>query len=489
MRTQLRRLTGDSAIYGISTVLGRFLNFLLVPFYTNVFVAADYGIVTVVYTVVAFLNVVYALGLEQAYMRFTEGHPDYDRRDIFSTPLWTIAGAGLVFSGVVILLAAPIASALDIPPAWEIIVPLAAATLFVDAINVIPFAALRMRHKPARFAVIRFTSIALNVGLNLWFVLGFGMSIVSVFSAGLIASLASTLMLAPDILRDLAPRWRAHVLEPMMRLGLPTLPAGLALMVVQVLDRLLMQMLVDTRTAGIYGANYRLGILMMLFVTMFQFAWQPFSLQQSSKPGSERLFARVLTYFTLVAVFVWLLLSLTIDDLATVPLWHGRALLGREYWEGLSIVPVVLAGYIFTGVSVIVNAGLLIRKRTGAMAVVTAVGAGVNVVSNLLLIPRLGMMGGAISTLAAYAVMALLYWQQTRTIHPVPYEGMRLVRIILAGAVPAAIWMLVPAPDAVPELLWEALLVVLYPVLLVGMRFFLPGERAEVARLLRLIRR
>jgi O-antigen/teichoic acid export membrane protein len=485
MKEQLRRLTGDSAIYGISTMLGRLLNFLLVPFYTNVFVAADYGIVTVVYTVIAFLNVVYALGLEQAYMRFSEDRDAYDARDVFSTPLLAITGAGFVLSGVIAAFAAPLAGALDIPARWDVIVTLAAGTLVVDAFNVVPFAALRMQRRATRFATIRFTSIVLNVGLNLWFVLGLGMSIVSVFWAGLIASLASTAMLAPDIVRTLRPRLRTGLLREMMHLGLPTLPAGLALMVVQVLDRLLMQILVDTRTAGIYGANYRLGIFMMLFVTMFQFAWQPFSLQQSSQAGAERLFARVLTYFTLAAVLVWLVLSFVIDDLATVPLWHGRSLIGREYWSGLAIVPVVLGAYIFTGMSVIFNAGLLIRKRTGAMALVTAVGAAVNVVANLVLIPRLGMMGGALSTLAAYAVMALLYWHRTRRVYPVPYEWGRLARIALAGVVPFVVWLVVPQPSGLPELAWEAVLAAGYPALLGVTGFFLKGERAEMGRLLR----
>lgn len=484
LRTQLRQLTSDTAVYGISTILGRFLNFLLVPFYTNVFPAADYGYVTVVYSYIAFLNVVYTFGLEPAYMRFLENKTDDERKELFSTAFWSITVAALLLTALIVPATGPISSLVGLPARWSVIIALAAGTLAIDAVNVIPFASLRMERRSRTFALIRFGSIVLNIALNLVLVLGFRMSIVAVFVAGLAASLWSTLFLLPVLRRQTVLRIDAARLREMLAFGLPTLPAGLAAMVTQVVDRPLMMWLAGAATAGIYGANYRLGIFMMLVVTMFQFAWQPFYLQHASAPNARQLFARVMTYFTLVALFTVLAVSFFIDDLAVVPLVHGRTLIGREYWVGLGIVPIVLFSYAFTGMSVILNAGLLIRKKTVYLAVITAAGAAVNLAANLLLIPRIGMYGGAIATLLAYASMAVTSWAVTRRIFPVPYEYPRLFKLMISFGACATAWYLLPS-DLMPELVLEIGLLTFFPALLLLLGFF---ERDEVRELRRLVK-
>jgi O-antigen/teichoic acid export membrane protein len=488
MKEKLKRLSGDSAVYGVSTILGRFLNFLLVPFYTNVFPASEYGIVTVVYSFVAFLTILFTFGLEPAYMRFLTERGESERKDVFSTALWAIAGMSAVFAGGLLLFAGPLSGLIGIPHAWRAIVPLAALTLAVDALNTIPFASLRMARKARRFALIRFGSIALNIGLNLLFVLGLRMSIVSIFVANLLSSLLCTALLFPSVRGTLVPRVRTTLLRSMLAFGLPTIPAGLAAMVVQVIDRPIMQQVAGTAAAGVYGANYRLGIIMMLVVTMFQYAWQPFFLQNSSDPDARPLFARVLTYFALLGAGIVVLISLFIDDAATVPLWHGRSLLGREYWSGLPIVPVVLFGYLWTGIATVLNAGLLIEKRTSYLALVTGIGAGVNLVANLVLIPLLGMMGGALATLAAYFVMAAAYYVIGRGIYMVPWEYGRLARIAIAFATVAALFYSGWRPEVFSPMIWKGVLAVLYPALLFSLGFFLPAERSELRALLRRMR-
>jgi O-antigen/teichoic acid export membrane protein len=482
LKVQLRQLTSDTAVYGISTILGRFLNFLLVPFYTNVFPAAEYGYVTVVYSIIAFLNVVYTFGLEPAYMRFLEQKNEDERRELFSTAFWAIATAALTLTMVILVWKEGFAAMIGLPARWLAIVPLAAGTLAMDALNAIPFASLRMEKRARAFASIRFGAILINIALNLWFVLGLRMSIVAVFGAGIIASFATTLMLLPVCRRQLVFRIDTARLREMLAFGLPTLPAGLAAMVTQVIDRPLMMRMVDPATAGIYGANYRLGIFMMLVVTMFQFAWQPFYLQHASAPNAKPLFARVMTYFVFISLSVVLLVSFFIDDAATMPLPGRHALLGREYWSGLGIVPIVLFSYVWTGMSVILNAGLLIQKKTFYLAIVTAAGAVVNIAVNLLLIPRIGMYGGAIATLAAYMTMAALYWFITRTAYAVPYEYARLLKLFAAFSASAAAWYLIPA-GALPQWLVEVGLLLAFPAILLLMRFFQPDELRELRRM------
>jgi O-antigen/teichoic acid export membrane protein len=485
MKEKLKRLSGDSAVYGVSTIVGRFLNFLLVPFYTNVFPASEYGIVTVVYSFVAFLTVLFTFGLEPAYMRFLTERGEDERREMFSTAFWAVAGLAAVFAGTLLLFRASIGDAIGILEPWRAIVPLAAFTLAVDAVNTIPFASLRMARKAKRFALIRVASIILNITLNLVFVLVLRMSIVSVFIANLASSLLCTVLLVSTVRQSLLWRIRTGLLRDMLAFGLPTIPAGLAAMVVQVIDRPIMQRLAGNAAAGIYGANYRLGIIMMLVVTMFQYAWQPFFLQNASDPDAKPLFARVLTYFTLLGTGIVVVISLFIDDAVTVTLLHGRSLLGREYWSGLPIVPVVLFGYLWTGISTVLNAGLLIEKRTSYLALVTGIGAAVNVVANLLLIPAFGMMGGALATLAAYLVMAVCYHVIGRGIYAVDWEYGRLLKIFLAFATVAGLLYSGWRPAVISLSLWKGALAALFPVLLLAQGFFLPAERSELRALLR----
>jgi O-antigen/teichoic acid export membrane protein len=381
----------------------------------------------------------------------------------------------------------PAAGLLLIPERWDIIVPLAAATIAVDAVNMLPFASLRMQRKARYFATVRSLSIVVNVMLNVVFVAFLHMSIDAIFVAGLISSLLSTALLIPVFLRQLRLALDRPLLRTLLAFGLPTVPSGLAAMVVQVVDRPLMQVLADNTTAGIYQANYKLGIFMMLIVSMFQYAWQPFYLQYASQENAGRLFARVLTYFTLLASAVLIAVSFTINDLIRIPLFHHRTLIGPEYWSGVGIVPLVLLAYLLLGAGMIFEAGLLIRKKTGRLPLITGTGAVVNIVVNVLFIPKWGIYAGASATLAAYLVMAFLYWFLTRKVYPVKYEWGRLARIGVATAAVFSLWIAFAVPP-VSELLWEALLFVLWIVLLFVLRFFEPRELAEARGMLERLR-
>ncbi len=484
IRSQIARLGADTAVYGISTIVGRFLNFLLVPLYTNTLPASEYGIVAVIYAVMAFLAVVFTYGLEPAFMRFIGETKNEEAKDVFSSPFWLLAASSTLLIVVAFFLQDSVSMALKLPSRVSLIVPLAVATLGLDAVNALPFAALRMERKARWFASIRFVSIAVNVSLNILFVAVWHWSIESIFVAGLIASGLCSLLLLPTILKRLRLRLRLQtVLRPMLAFGLPTLPAGLAAMVVQVVDRPIMQIMADATTAGIYQANYKLGILMMLVVSMFQYAWQPFYLQTAKQSDARLLHARVLTYFLLVGMFLSLVLTVFIGDIIALPLYHGRTLIGRAYWSGVGIVPIILHAYVFTGLGVIFSAGLIIEKRTTRLPLIAGAGAAFNIIANLLLIPHWGIYGGAWSTFGAYVVMALLSWGLTRPIYPVPWQYGRIAKILVASVLALALWYLVPETRSS---LWGKLgVVVLMPLVLLGTGFFTRGEGAVLRQLLR----
>jgi O-antigen/teichoic acid export membrane protein len=291
-------------------------------------------------------------------------------------------------------------------------------------------------------------------------------------------------MLAPTILSNLSFAWSRTLYSALLRFGLPNVPAGLAAMMIQVIDRPILLALTDTSTVGIYQANYRLGIFMMLVVSMFDFAWRPFFLTHATDADAKPVFARVLTYFVLLMTGVFLLISFYLEDVVKVPIFWHHSILPPEYWHGLAIVPVVLLGYMFLGISNNFVAGMYIEKKTQHLPLNTFIGALINVVANFALIPFMGIMGAALATLLSYAAMAIALYFVVQRFYPVKYEFGRIVKIAVAGGVVFLLYYFVELGSF--ELLWKAGLLVLFVTLMYGMKFF---EQSEVDALVRVFTR
>jgi O-antigen/teichoic acid export membrane protein len=473
MFAPIRRLGTDTAIYGISTILGRFLNFLLVPFYTQVLHPGEYGIVAYVYSIIAFLNIVYVYGMESAYFKYASTGELGSPRQNFTTPFVSLLVTSLLLSGILAAAASPVSGALGIASGHSSIILYAAGILFLDTAAIIPFAALRMQRKPLLFSSLKFFNIAVNVGCNLYLLLVMHAGVEGVFLSGLIASAFTLVTLIPTIIRNTGDGFSRPLEWALLAFGLPYIPAGLAAMVIQVVDRPVLRILTNDATVGIYQANYRLGILMMLIVSMFDYAWRPFFLAHANEPDAKPLFARVLTYFIAVSSFVFLAISFFISDVVQIRIF-GRAIIHPDYWGGLGIVPVVLLAYIFLGVYNNLIAGVYIEKKTRTLPGITIAGAAVNVAANFLLIPVLGMMGAALATLLAYVVMACVLYASVRTYYPVPYEWDRIAKL---GLIVAALFALSRWVDGGSlHHLWLGFLLVMFVVLLFVVRFFTPGE-------------
>ena len=485
MLEQIKRLGSDTAVYGLSTIVGRFLSFLLVPFYTNVLAPVDYGVVAYVYSLIAFVNVLYAYGMESAYFKYASSLERGTPEENFSTPFWSVVGSSLVFSVAIAAFAHPIADLIRLPEQYLAAVYCTAGILALDAIAIVPFGALRLERKARRFAAIKFLNIVITVGLNLVLLLGFQLGVMGIFLSGLIASAATVLLLLPTIRRHLVWHLDATLWRALLVFGLPGVPAGLAAMAMQVIDRPILRALTSDDVVGVYQANYRLGIFMMLVVQMFDYAWRPFYFTTAKEPNAKQIFARVLTYLALLMAGIFLVLSFFIRDIVMVSV-AGRHLIAPAYWGGLDIIPVVLLGYVFLGFSTSMSAGLFIEKRTALVPIGTFVGAAVNVGANMLLIPVLGMMGAAWATLLAYLATALAVYVLTLRIYPVPYEFARLAKIGLATAAVFLLGLVWTPPLLLLAVGYKIALLFLFLGLMAVMRFF---DRRELVFLQGLVGR
>jgi O-antigen/teichoic acid export membrane protein len=430
----LRQLASQTAIYGLSSIVGRFLNYLLVPLYTYTFAAGEYGVVSEFYAYAGFFAVLLVFGLETGYFRFRQ-RQEYQAESVYGGALGFLLLANLLFVGAVAVFHEPLAQWLRYADHPEYLLWFA-AILALDAVSALPFAKLRGENRAWRFAGIKLAEIFLNLGLNLFFLVycrqapalwpdapGAGLydpavGVGYIFLANLAASAVKWLLLLPEFREarwSLSPR----LLRPLLAYSLPMVVIGLAGMVNEMLDRAILKFLLpydlatNLKMLGIYGACYKLSILMSLFVQAFRYAGEPFFFAYAGRADAKRAYAVVMNYFVIFCVFIFLLVTLYLDVF--------QYFIGAEYRAGLAVVPILLLANLFLGVYVNLSVWYKLSDRTGLGAWVSLGGAALTVALNLWWIPLWGYMGSAWATLACYAGMALVSYGLGRRYYPVPY--------------------------------------------------------------------
>jgi O-antigen/teichoic acid export membrane protein len=428
MLDKIKRLGKDTAIYGSSTILGRLLNFLLIPFYTNVLKPEEYGITAYVYSLIAFLNVIYNYGMESAYFKYSSTLEIGNKTQNFSTPFISVTISSVLFSSIIIFLSSSISELIHLQIDYSRVIFYSALILCFDAIAIIPFAYLRQENKAKHFAVIKFLNILINVLLNIILLVKYRMGVEGIFISGLASSFLTVVFLLPTIIKNFKFNFSSTLYKALLVFGLPSLPAGFAAMMLQVIDRPILRALTNDSSVGIYQANYRLGIFMMLVVSMFDYAWKPFFFSTAKEANAKEIFARATTYFYLLMAAVFLVVSLLIEDIVKIQ-FYNRYIIHPNYWAGLNIVPIILAAYLFNGLALTFSAGIYIEKKTFFLPITTSISAVTNVILNIILIPKLGIMGSAIATLLSYLIMAVSTYYISQNIYRVQYEFTRILII------------------------------------------------------------
>lgn len=450
----IKKLASQTAIYGLSNIAARFLNYLLVPLYTYYFSAAEYGVVSEFYAYAGFFSVLLLFGFETGYFRFR--NKQQAGRDVaYSTALIFIVLLNLGFFLAVTELKAPLSAALnyaDYPQYvwWFSII------LSLDAIAAIPFARLRAENKVLHFAGIKIAEILITVLLSLFFIVycpkvyaensssGIEGAIAQgikkiydpsigvgyIFIANLIASLCKFLLLAPQ-LTGLSWGFDRHLFNRMARYSLPMVMIGLAGIINEMLDRALLKYLLpydlqtNMKMLGIYSACYKLSILMSLFIQAFRYAAEPFFFAYSGNSDAPRIYADVLRLFVIFCVFIFLLVTLYID--------FFKYFIGEEFRAGLDVVPILLLANLFLGIYVNLSIWYKLTDRTLMGAWVSLGGAMLTIILNVWWIPIFGYMGSAWATLICYAGMAIASYLLGRRYYPVAYDIKRISGYIAVG--------------------------------------------------------
>lgn len=459
--SRIRALAKESLVYGVSSIASRFLNFLLVPFYTHVLSPAEFGVSNIVFALIAFLNIAYQFGFDSAYLRLAADADEAGRKRLFSTAFLSQAAAAVAFSAILVVAAHPLGRLFVIPEAHLDLLRYAAGILILDTLCVVPFAHLRLTHKALNFSLIRMANVAVNVGANLLFVLHMGKGLEGVFWANLLASAATLVLCSPVLLANVRAHAQAEGFRQLLRFGLPLVPAGFYYIVIEMTGRLVLSRLdqadIDRlypgmgydvlSLTGIFSAAWKLGVFGLLLVQMYRMAWQPFFLQRHKDADAPRLFGRVIVYLCQFIGYASVTLMVFLDRLVAIPVF-GRPIIQPDYWTGLEIVPGVLLAYAIEAWFVHFTLGIYIAKDTRYFIWSNGVGAVVTVIGNLLLVPRLGLWGAALSAVLCYLVMAVMVTRRSQKHFPIELPFKTLVPILLWLA---AGWILGGAVQMSPE--------------------------------------
>lgn len=286
------------------------------------------------------------------------------------------------------------------------------------------------------------------------------------------------------ISKQLTFKLHTRLYKEILKFGLPYIPAGLAGIAMQVIDRPIVKALTNDATLGIYQLNYRLGIFMMLIVGMFDYAWRPFFLDHAKDPDAKQLFAKVFTYFTLGAMFIFLIVSLFIEDIVRIK-FFGKQFFPPIYWQGVGIVPWVLLAYAFTGAYVIFVVGVYLEKKTKYLPLVSGAGALLNVCANFILIPVLGIIGAALSTLLSYIVMAVGMYFASQRFYRVNYEWSKVMKICGATMFLFIIFRILQLePLDFTSIMWKLGLIIAFVSILILLKVIDASEKTEIKSLI-----
>lgn len=477
----MRTLAKETAIYGLSSIIGRFLNWLLVPLYTFVLQQqSDYGIVTNLYAWTALLLVILTYGMETGFFRFANKE-ECKAGAVYTTVLTSVGFTSLLFAVLCVVLRQPIANVLNYPTHSDFIAMLG-VVVSMDAFGSIPFAYLRYKKRPMKFAVLKLLMIFINIAFNIFFLVicpkvqdsalvswfyhpDYGVGYV--FVANLISTLSVTLMLLPDILAE-KYAFSFSLLKQILRYSLPLLILGIAGVMNQTLDKILFPFLYPgdaSSELGIYGACFKIAMVMMMFTQAFRYAYEPYIFSKHKDKNSVEAYADAMKYFIIFSLLILLGMIVYLDLL--------KLIIAPSYWVGLKVVPIVLWAYVFQGIFFNLSLWYKLTDKTRFGAYFSIIGCFITLIINVAFVPRFSYMASACASLVCYFVIMLLSYFIGKKYLYVPYDLRCIGFYILLTTVILAVYYAVRfiSGNAVVSMAVGTLLLILYCAVLVRKDF------------------
>lgn len=475
----VKSLAKDTAIYGMSSIVGKFLNWCLTPLYTYLLIPEEYGIIVNLYAWIGLLLVLLTYGLETGFFRFANDPEKGDSQTVYSTCMTSLGVTTLLFLGLVSVFLSPISSALQCEQHPEYITLIALIISF-DVFSALPFAYLRFKLRPLRFAFLKLLNIGLTICLNLFFLLAcpaiykshpewinwfydpaYGAGYILISNA--IASFILLLCLTPEIFRI---RWhfRYDLLRQILRYSFPLLILGLAGIMNQNLDKILYPYLITDQAEamnqlGIYGANAKIAVVMIMFTQAFRYAYEPFIFARAKSEDKRSTYALAMKYFIIVDLLIFLGVMFFLDII--------RYFIDPRYFAGLKVVPIIMMAELFSGVFFNLSLWYKLTDRTHWGVWFSLIGLIIIVALNLTLVPHFGYVACAWAAFACYLVMMLLSWLVGQKYYPVAYDLKSIGKYTALALILYVLGMWPEIDHIVLRLAYRTLLLGLYLVYLI----------------------
>lgn len=429
----LKKLTGETVIYGMPSIIGRFLNWWLNPLWTYIFLdQVKLGIIANIYAYVAFLFVILTYGMETGFFRFASKEKDSTK--VFSTSFISLAFTSLLFLLVVLIWTPDIASAIQLN-GMETYIKIMGITIAFDILSTLPFARLRLQHRPVKFAIIKFVNIGINICFNIIFLVAlpyfakqfpsgiihqlykpdFGIGYI--FLANMIATLVTFIMLIPHM--KLAFVFDAVLWKKMLSYSFPILIVGITGMINQNIDKILLPNLLPDeaeplKQLGIYAASFKMAVILNMFIQAFRFAFEPFFFSRKNDDNDKTMYVLVMKYFAIFGFIIFLFLSSFIDLF--------KFIIAPPYREGIVIVPIVLMANLFMGLYFTLSLWYKLSDKTHYGAYMGIMGSIITLLINIIFIPHLGYFASAWAILTCFVSMVVVSYFLGRKHYPIKYD-------------------------------------------------------------------
>lgn len=422
----------QSAIYGMGAIFERLLAFLMLPFFTNTFAQTEFGVYVLWFSYLTLASPGYLLGLNSALIRFYAATDNrQEQKAIFSTCYWTVLGLASLLSIVLFGLARPLTPVLFDPQVKVQVIFYLIAVLGLDSLNLLMLNLLKAENRAFTFTAISVGSGILFPGLTIFFVVTLKQGVNGALLATLITALVKCGCLHGFVVRDrLSWQFSKDWLQKMLRFGLPFVPSVLGAALLVSLDRIFLEKYWGQAVVGLYGAGSRLAMIISLMTKAFQYAWEPFLTATYRQPEAPRLYSKIFTYFVGILGVIYLGVTLFVEELVRLRI-GTHTFFGPEYYASTTVVPLLMLGAVLYGIYLHFTIGIYVQQKSIFFLVVTAVGVVLNLLANWLFIPKYGMLGAAWANVLAFGGMLLVMFGLNQKYFPVPYEFLRLGKLIL----------------------------------------------------------
>jgi O-antigen/teichoic acid export membrane protein len=477
---KFKLVAGQGVLYGAGSIAGRLAGIVLIPLYTTVLATSEYGMLGLIVMTGQIAGTVFALGLRQGMVRsFYDYDRDEPRKVVISTVIFLTAANGIVLLLCGLLLSGVLSNVLFSSSQYQLYFTLIIASTACDMFNQVAFAVFRARQEAKKFVLFQTLSLLLRAGIIIYLVAVKGWGIKGVIVGQLIANGIFTVLLFGLIKNHIVARFSMPEARKMIRYGTPLVFVGIFAFVLNYLDRYILNYYVTLEEVGLYTLAYQFGMLVnILLIGPLKRLWGPVFLSAKDDDNFSRFCAKTLTYVIAIAGFVFLGIALLSKEVLII-------ISARQYWDSYTVVPIIALTYAIWSARSLVEVGVVLKRKTSAIAFYTLIGAAINIDLNLILIPPYGMAGAAWATLISFMITLSIDYAYNRRLFRIEYEWPRLIKICAVVAVIFSAGYLYEISNLYLSIVFKlGIIVVLYPLGLLLVRFFDEPETVRIRKTL-----